>query len=276
MKLKLATYNMAWLQGKGSDGVEYERKEPIHFTSGLSMVSRFVLSNNIDFIGIQEIDICSKRSHDINQVAELEKRLGFNSVTTITWDLPFLPFPYLSPWGRIKSGGSSFSSSSIAELETLSFSAPKEMSYLKRKFYLNRYIQVVKLTKNNKEVIIFNLHLEAFVQAEKCRQLIELKRLIKKYNPHAVMGDFNTIPHQAIKKKFKYDDYSKDEASVLLPEVMNGYIDPFPENLTYPTVKPDRRLDYIWVRNDLKFTLDKFDFYLNPSDHIPLVLTINI
>jgi endonuclease/exonuclease/phosphatase family metal-dependent hydrolase len=89
------------------------------------------------------------------------------------------------------------------------------------------------------------------------------------------MGDFNTVPPNAPQKRNFQDepetDFSIDktietflkEKSLKAAELVN---------LTFPTVKPTRKLDYIFYNHE-KITLIEVSMPdIDSSDHLPLVM----
>lgn len=271
-KIRLMTYNLGWLQGEGSEGVNYRPRSLLHFKSSISSVIRTIEDNQVDIVGVQEIDFFSKKSHFIDQYKEIRDRLNYFASKVVCWNQLFLPFPYHRPWGRVNSGGAVFSRFPLKEVKSILFDAPKDMFFLKRFFYLKRYIQIVKIILNDKEEFIFNLHLEAFDFTAKTEQLLELQKLVKQYNPLVVMGDFNTIPPG---QNLKVDiDYSSDPGVILLPGIMKDYKDIFGDTLTFPAGAENCRLDYIWVKKELESVVVQPTIVFNPSDHKPLVLEL--
>lgn len=269
------TYNLGWLQGVGSEGSNFKQRPKIHFQAGLSAVAKIISENNIDICAVQEIDFNSEKSHGINQYSILRQKTKMRAEKVVCWDIGYLPFPYTNPWGRVLSGGAVFSKNEIKNKEVKLFDAPESMFFLKRKFYLKRYIQVVSLNLNGKEEKIFNLHLEAFDFETKKEQLKELGKLIEQHRPMAIMGDFNTLP---MGSNLKVDlDYSKDPAVKYLYYLMKDYQDIFGlEEHTFPEWQPNCRLDYIWIRKNAHAVKINLDYYFNPSDHKPLALELSI
>lgn len=273
-KIRIMTYNLGWLQGEGSEGVNYKPRSKLHFTSGITAVTRTIQENQIDIAAVQEIDFFSKKSHFIDQYLKIKEKLSYYAAKVVCWNQLFLPFPYHRPWGRVNSGGAVFSKYPLKEVENALFDAPSDMFFLKRFFYLNRYIQVLKIIINDREEYIFNLHLEAFDFKSKVEQILALKKLINKYQPLLVMGDLNTIPEGF---NLKVDiDYSDDPAVELLPAVMKDYQDIFGDKLTFPAGKENCRLDYIWVKKGIKAQVVDLNILFNPSDHQPLALELEL
>jgi endonuclease/exonuclease/phosphatase family metal-dependent hydrolase len=273
MSLKISTFNIAWLQGEGSDGVDYKKHAPIHFKSGLSVISSFIKEHELDFIALQEVDFDCDRSHNINQLQILQEKTNYYGVKTVSWDISFLPFPYFNPWRKIRSGGACLSKYPITIKEEVLFDAPDSMFFLKKPLYIKRYIQVIEIHKENKIYTAFNLHLEAFDIEEKYKQIQILFDLVKKHNPDFILGDFNTIHNNSNQKKFSDMDYSSDKSFTLLYNGLNSYKNSI-EKLTFPKNKPDRQLDYIFIKKEINNENIEADFFLNPSDHKPLVVKI--
>lgn len=273
MSLIISTFNLAWLQGEGSEGTNYKKHAKLHFSSGCSVVSNFIKENNIDFIAMQEIDFDCDRSHNLNQLQLLQEKNNYYGVKTVSWDIPFLPYPYYSPWGKIRSGGACLSKFPITLKEEVLFDAPDNMFFLKKPLYIKRYIQVIEIHTESKKYTAFNLHLEAFDMDEKYKQIQILLDLVKKHQPDFILGDFNTVSDHSDRRKFSDIDYSNDKSFTLLAKGLSDYKNSI-SYLTFPKSNPDRQLDYIFIKKEINFEILNCEFFLNPSDHKPLVIKI--
>jgi endonuclease/exonuclease/phosphatase family metal-dependent hydrolase len=145
-------------------------------------------------------------------------------------------------------------------------------------FYLHRYLQQVNVDVGEKSFHLVNLHLEAFDKANRENQIQELIGLHKKEEIDFIAGDFNMVPDAATQKsKFiNGDDYTGDLSFRLMGESgldevipMDIYEKSEKDYFTFPSSKPDRRLDYIFYQRGLK--LMKAEVLSSAlSDHLPL------
>lgn len=152
-----------------------------------------------DFYLLQEVDIQSKRSYDIDEKAFLEGGLGLEGSFAANYKALYVPYPF-PPIGHVHSGLLTLSSyvPSTAYRKSLPvpFSWPVRTVNLKRCLLVEEYA----LKDSDKKFVLINLHLEAFDDGEgKIRQSQELLRLAQQYfdQGHYVLagGDWNqTFP----------------------------------------------------------------------------------
>ncbi len=151
-----------------------------------------------DILLTQEIDRPSRRSGNMDQVARLQQRLdGYTSVFANNYKTAFVPYPW-PPLGKVDSGMATFSSFAVNRSERrqlpISFSWPVRLANLKRGLLVSR----LPIQGSDKEVVIINLHLEAYDDGEgKIAQTKMLAQLLEREaaQGHYVIagGDFNQI-----------------------------------------------------------------------------------
>lgn len=129
------------------------------FDSILKETGRFP---DVDFILLQEVDIRSRRSWNINQYEGLMSILnGHSGTRAINYRSPFVPVPLNRPMGKVEGGIATFSRYRPDEAiisyfgNTLPF--PDRLFQLKRCFLTLRFS-----LENGKELIIINTHNSAF------------------------------------------------------------------------------------------------------------------
>jgi hypothetical protein len=89
----VVSYNIGYLSGL-ANAAGPSRLEPTQalFEANLQTAVAALAAERIDLIGLQEIDLASKRSFQVNQVDALAKALGFRAAAIgITWDKPLCP-----------------------------------------------------------------------------------------------------------------------------------------------------------------------------------------
>ena len=145
---------------------------------------------------LQETDVNSKRSYGINMVDEIANHTeGYENSFAYNYNVKYVPYP-MPPMGKIGSGLATFSSYPVKEAERLSlpcpFTWPVRVGNLKRCLLVNR----VPVEGSNKELVLVNLHLEAYddgegkiAQTKMLRDLLEAE--YKKGNYVIAAGDFN-------------------------------------------------------------------------------------
>ena len=151
-----------------------------------------------DIVFLQEIDRDSSRSRHINEYELAQSILiGKQSAFANNFKVAFLPYP-IPPMGKVDSGVATFSAYPVESAERVQlpipFSWPVRMANLKRCVLVSR----VPLEGTDKELVLMNLHLEAYDSGEgKIAQTKMLARLLQeeeeKGNYVIAGGDFNQL-----------------------------------------------------------------------------------
>lgn len=286
--IKFMTWNIGYLYGLGSEGPGYEYKDKTFYEDKLEKFVQEVIDANVDVVALQEVDFDSSRSHFINEAQYLAKKANYPYIAEIiSWEANYIPFPYWpfsNHFGKVRSGGAILSRYPILEHEAILLSKPQSHPWWYNMFYLHRYFQKVTLEVGDKKFKVINLHLEAFDKIDRESQIEKLKGIIPRDKIDFVLGDFNMIPASATKRsKFFNNDNYEDDSSYEkmmesnLQEVIPDEIYAQDENLymTFPSNKPDRRLDYIFYNGEYKMM--KAEVLPSAlSDHLPLKATFQI
>lgn len=288
--IRVQTWNLGFLYGEGSEGPGYEARDKKFYTDKMDALVSEIKASAPDILCIQEIDFDSHRSHGINQAQYLAIKAAYPYVAeAVSWEANYIPFPYWPTsrhFGRMKSGGAILSKYPITSNIVHLLKKPLSQPWWYNVFYLHRYLQQVEIELGDKKIKLVNLHLEAFDKADRKSQIQTLVNLVKTEKIDLVTGDFNTLPPSATKKRnfanYSEDDYENDpsytemEKSELL-EVIPDSIYALDEvrYFTFPSSKPDRRLDYIFYNKELKMI--KAEVLPSAlSDHLPLKASIQI
>jgi len=151
-----------------------------------------------DLLYVQEADISSWRSHNINQTKLLQEALpDTENAFATNFKVAFLPYP-IPPMGKIHSGIMTFSNYHIGTATRVSlpnpYSWPVRCVNLKRCLLVSR----IPIKGSDKELVSVNLHLEAYDDGEgKIAQTKMLKEILseeaKKGNYVIAGGDFNQV-----------------------------------------------------------------------------------
>ena len=167
----------------------------------LDGIKAFVMANDtVDFWMLQEVDIKSKRSYHMNEVAEIEEsKSGSFGVFAKNYDVPFVPVPVYEPMGSVLGGLMIFSSFPPSEAIRYAYPLianwPDKLFLLDRCFILNRYP-----LQNGKDLLIINTHNSAYVydSALRVHELQILKKvMLTEYNKGNFViagGDWNQNP----------------------------------------------------------------------------------
>lgn len=157
-----------------------------------------IQAEEADFTLLQEVDADSARSGGLNQSMKLRENLAEQSdAFALNFCAKFVPYPW-PPIGKVNSGLQTFSRYQISEAARVSlpcpFSWPVSMVNLKRCLLVSR----IPLADSEKELVLVNLHLEAYDDGEgklaQSRQLRELlEQEYQKGNYVVAGGDWNQI-----------------------------------------------------------------------------------
>lgn len=255
-----------------------------------------VYAANADVSFLQEVDIDSKRSYHID-----EANLFANSFTNSNYAFAnnylcdYVPYPLNENIGKVNSGLmtiSAFETNSIERVSlSSSFSWPVSTCQLKRCLLVER----VPLTNSNKELVLVNLHLEAYDNGGegKMAQFKELCEFIQlefaKGNYVIAGGDFNatlpsvdsskypltltenfepaTIPNDLLTGGWKYCTDDTTPTSRLL----NEPYDPNSENTQLYVID-----GFICSPNTIVESVLTIDTEFKYSDHNPVMVKINL
>ena len=151
--------------GKGSGSSSKEQTE-VNLKNMLS----FLQNENSDFALLQEVDIKSLRSFDVNEHEFLKKGLpDYVSSFGKNYDTKWVPVPITNPMGYAEAGLSTFSKYTVQEAKR--FQLPGMEPWPKRLFDLDRAIVEHTIPVNNgKHVRLVNLHLSAYDEGGKIRK----------------------------------------------------------------------------------------------------------
>lgn len=270
----IITYNIGYLSGM-TNNLPIAKPKSL-FNNNLKKVIKETKRVNPDIIAFQEIDYNASRSYQINQESEIAK-LGYNYIARgVNWDEQYVPFPYWPPnmhFSKIVSGQSILSKYKLKDYERIVLQRNSNTPFYKDAFYLERLAQVCKVILNQKEVVLINVHLEAFDKPTRTKQFrFVIDKIFKKYKdkyPTILLGDFNSE--------------ARDEKAVI-KELFTmkgiGNADFNTENIsnTYNTKNPLIRIDYIfYTEKSIEYidgrVLNEFE---QASDHLPVMMKFRL
>jgi len=177
----------------GGKMVRVESKDIID--SNLSGISSFLNEEQADIYLLQEVDLDSKRSFNINEQSYLNAATGVSSAFAYNYKVDFVPYP-LPPIGKVNSGVAIYTDLEAGEANRYQlycpFGWPVKIGNLKRCILEER----IPIENSDKELVVYNIHLEAYDDGEgKEKQTEQLMQLISdEYsigNYVVVGGDFN-------------------------------------------------------------------------------------
>lgn len=268
----IITYNIGYLSGMTNNRAIAKSKKL--FDVNLKKVKRELVLLNADILALQEIDYASARSYNVNQQSEIAK-LGYNYICqAINWDKKYVPFPYWPPsthFGKIVSGQSILSKYPLSNHKRVVLERVENSPFYRNAFYLERLAQVATIKIENKDVIVINIHFEAYDKPTRIKQLntvIDLFNTYRKEYPTILLGDFNSDP--------SYEDPAVDKLFTLNNVGNAAFNDVY--DFTFSSANPIKRLDYIFYsKNSIEMiesnVLKQFG---EASDHLPIEMKFKL
>lgn len=269
----IVTYNIGYLSGM-TNNKAIEKPKAL-FEENLKKVITETKAINPDIIAFQEIDYSASRSYEVNQQNEISK-LGYNYVAeAVNWDERYVPFPYWPPtmhFGKVVSGQSIISKYPLKDHKRIVLERVADSPFYRDLLYLERLAQIVKVTLNEQEVILINVHLEAFDKATTVNQFHAVLQLFNTYKntyPTILLGDFNskaTDKEAAIQEIFAMED------------VGNAAFNSENPAKTFNSKDSYKRIDYIfYTKNSIEYIDGKvLNQFGRASDHLPVEMRFRL
>ncbi|WP_452232595.1 endonuclease/exonuclease/phosphatase family protein [Lacinutrix sp. MEBiC02595] len=265
----IVTYNIGYLSGM-TNNLPVAKPKTL-FDANLKKVLAEFKKLKPDIIAFQEIDFDASRSYHINQHNEIAT-LGYTyEAEAVNWDKTYVPFPYWpisTNFGKVLSGQSVLSKYPIKSQERIVLERVQSSPFYRNAFYIDRLAQVVKVQIENKEVVLINVHLEAFDKQTRENQFKTVMKVFEKYaatNPTILLGDFNSD--------------ANDENAVIQNILQNNSIGnaAFTNSdyaFTFNSEKPEVRIDYIFYsKNTIHYVDGKvLNQFEQASDHLPIAM----
>ncbi len=251
--------------------------------------------NQMDFVLLQEVDRDAKRSYGQDQAASIAEKLPehnwfFAANFKVKFiPVPFDPFPFVRPIGRVHGGLVTYSKAMPATAKRYDY--PGNYSWPKRIFHLDRcFLETRHPLPGGKDLVVINSHNSAYdggvLKAEEMAMLREyLKEQYAAGHYIVVGGDWNQCPPDFDPKTFKKDESEYDQQNIAadyLPGWTWAYdgstpsnrkvARPYDEKSTFTTVIDFYLLSPNVEKLDVKGVPMGFAF----SDHQPVQLTVRL
>ena len=187
-------------------------------------IGRIIQEANCDVQFLQEVDKSSKRSYFVDQTASLSSLIGGTNAFAVNYSSQYVPFP-LPTIGKVQSGLLTLSSFGALKAERIALTGtytwPVRVAQLKRCLLVER----VPLEGSDKELVLINLHLEAYDDGDaKQIQTEELLKLLtteyEKGNYCIAGGDFNQTFSEVDATKYPLIDSSYWQAGTLSSDIL--------------------------------------------------------
>jgi endonuclease/exonuclease/phosphatase family metal-dependent hydrolase len=269
----IVTYNIGYLSGMTNNLAVESPKEL--FDVNMAKVVSEIKKVKPDIMAFQEIDFDASRSYNVNQEEEISK-LGFNyRAQTINWDERYLPFPYWPismHYGKVVSGQSIISKYPLKEQQRIVLQRVADAPFYRDAFYLERLAQVVKVVLNGKEVVLINIHLEAYEKETRAKQFEEVLAIFNQYKeiyPTILLGDFNARAR---------DENAVVQKIFAMKAIGSAASDMNNLGNTFNSKDPSKRIDYIfYTKNSIEYISGKvLNQFGQASDHLPLEMKFRI
>ncbi len=280
--ISLLTYNIGYLSGMTNNTAVRPSQE--FYQQNMDGALDSLRQYNADILALQEIDFGSKRSYYLDQFEEIGEKVPYkNGAMVVNWDKKYVPFPYFPVsvhFGQVLSGQAILSNYDILEQERVKLAAVDSQPFYYSAIYLHRLAQRVKVNIAGRDVMLFNVHTEAFDAPTRMQQIKFLKEWflqVAQTMPVIMMGDFNSD------SRYESDDLSDAESNKNSAAILQFYDDPRigttsakeslsqQHTLTYPSDKPTEQLDYIFFSSTHfeLITAKVLTDFGQVSDHLP-------
>lgn len=163
----------------------------------LAGIASIIAENDPDILFLQEVDIDSKRSHNIDEYEALKAGLAeYAGSFALNYSTLYVPYPFPTTYGKVNAGLAVFTKAAPSSSTRISlpcpFTWPMSTVNLKRCLLVER----IPIADSDKELVLINLHLEAYDDGEgkaaQTRQLCDLlQHEAEKGNYVIAAGDFN-------------------------------------------------------------------------------------
>lgn len=237
-------------------------------------IANFIEDNEADAWLLQEVDMDSARTDNFDEVALLNEHAGDNSAFAYNYNCKFVPIPW-PPMGKVESGIATYTDYSFKEVPKrialpCPFSWPVSAANLKRCLLVSR----VDLEGSDKELVLVNLHLEAYDDGEgKIAQTNQLLQLLteeyEKGNYVVAGGDFNQSFPGVL------DRYPVEDPSLWTPGILESSILPEGWNFAYDTENATcRLLDAPYSEDSQLYVID--GFIVSPNVEVKNIETVDL
>ena len=294
---------LAWNMGYGC----LDERQDFYYDGGKNVTgeSKAVMKENVsaikakiqeinpDFFLIQEMDLNSHRSFNANQLKMFEETFDnshyVNSFAR-NFKAGFIPIPLNNPMKNVESGIATFSKYQVSEAKRIQLPVP--FSWPMSLFNLKRCLLVSRMNMGDKELVLINLHLEAYDDGEgKAKQLKQLMDLMQeeydKGNYVIAGGDFNQCFSNVDLTKYpKIVDWVCPIIDVsLYPNFTFKMDDTYPtcRSLDKPYYNSDKSthqyymLDGFILSNNISIkSFETINLDFKNSDHNPVVLSFSV
>lgn len=297
MTLRIATLNTGYAAlYEGADffmdgGSDVQGESLERIIENLNGIVNMMLDADADVYLLQEVDINSDRSYNVDEAEVYELEMGMPGVFAYNYNCAFVPYP-VPMIGHVEAGLLTMTHlrSTLAQRIQLpgSFSWPVSTCNLKRCLLVERF----PLAGSDRELVVVNLHLEAYdsgegkiAQTEMLRSILEEEA--EKGNYVIAGGDFN----QRFEGTASYpsvDEESWSPGVILADDIPRGFsvaaddsvpttrVLSAPYTGSYDTTQVYVIDGFLVSDNIAVHNVETMDYGFSYTDHQPVVLTATL
>jgi len=231
--LRIGTFNIAHGRGAIPGGPNMTDESPVKRTDRLKAIAKLIRDESLDVVVLNEVDFDCYWSHGIDQSEVIAKAAG------LPYILKQRNADILIPFRTLRFGNAVISRHPITEGKLLKLPALKKWEDILGGAH-DSAVCVITLPDGN-QVKVLPVHLEVRDQATRIAGVETIASAVSQSNqPSLILGDFNSYPSASSPDAIS----TLTEKTGLSPMAGTGLNEP---NFTFPSSKPNRRLDWIFV-----------------------------
>lgn len=299
--LKVLVWNVQFAGGRESeffyDGGEVVSVPRAMVEGTLERIASVIEQVDADVVLLQEVDRGSRRTHRIDQHAELLRRTGYGChASTPYHKVRYVPFPRHEHMGQVNMHLSVFSRYQLGPATRWQLPLLDEPVY-RRLFNLRRALFEIRMPiVGGGDLALFNTHLSAFSHGDGTllKQIMRVGQIVYERKeaglPVVLAGDFNSLSPGFDKRQLRQRDrhwYAEDQTPVGLlfgrlssavsaAEYATGGMAVHGTYGHFGSDTPDRVLDYVFHDGVEQLGFETRTQHLDISDHAPMVFTMRV
>ncbi len=263
--LNVGCYNIAHGRGGQTGAGNWDGGNKIVKINRIKQIAQILKMNKLDIVVLNEVDFSCVWSGQVDQAMIIAQEAGYNYI--VEQRNMDIAIPFIS----LKFGNAILSKYPVSDINFLNY--PKTSTLLEVLFSGEKKgMGCIVHLPDQSSVKVIAVHLSVkreSVRIASAKIILDLYR--KSSHPIIIMGDFNT----AI-KGFPYY-YVDDRGNNTIELLTNNKLTTLPkslpintQDLTFPSDKPDRIIDWILVSSPWKIKERKV-LSSNLSDHLPVI-----
>lgn len=295
--VKITTFNIGYAgldkyQDFFMDGGKNSKSSSKEKTKeNLNAIIDFLAEEDSDIYALQEVDLKSTRSFDINEAEYIIEGIqrphsSFGSNYKVKW----VPVPLTDPMGYTDSG--IMTMSRFQSISDIRYQLPGKESFPRRYFMLDRCIVETQIPVDNGKTLYFiNLHLSAFdkggrIRAEQVKYLIDYIKEKKNEDNYMILaGDWNHLLSKSFIESFEGelpgwvvllpDELFELDFKLVVDESINtirSTSTPYVKGESFETV-----IDGFFISNDIEIVkVYGHDLGFENTDHQPVTVEVKL